>query len=404
MPLEIRLPKLTDSMAAGSVIAWRKQPGDAVRAGDVIAEVEADKTTVDIEAPIDGILGPIEVAAGSGPVAVGTLLTVILDKAAVLANGHGAEVASVATNGVEKAGPQQLTHLEVPPRSASPLARKVAERAQVDIAELEGSGPNGRVMMADVLAVLGVEADTERPTTTSPASAPIPMESSTIEIPHSSARVVIARRLGKSKQTIPHFYLSTTCRVDALNAARADLNATVDAGSKFTLNDFIVRATALALRTVPEVNASWSETAVRRHGRVDLNVAVATESALIAPVVRDAASKGLAQLSAEIRDLARRARAGRLRPEEYDGGTFTVTNLGMYGLDEFFAIINPPQAAILAVGSASERPVVNAGVVGVATVMNCSLSADHRVFDGAAGARFLAAFKGYIERPVTMLV
>ena len=224
------------------------------------------------------------------------------------------------------------------------------------------------------------------------------------EIPHSRTRQVIAQRLGESKRTIPHFYLEVHCRIDALLRVRDEIQGRRDGGLKLSINDFVIRAAALALRAVPEVNACWTESATRRFSRIDLAVAIATEAGLVAPVIRDADHKGLADLSAEIRDLAQRARDGRLRPEEFQGGTFTVSNLGMYGVDAIFAIINPPQAGILGIGAAEPRPVAQDGSVVVGTVMTCTLSADHRVLDGAAGARFLSAFKGFVEQPLTMIL
>ncbi len=239
-----------------------------------------------------------------------------------------------------------------------------------------------------------------------PATGPEPpwAETPFDEIPHTPMRQVIARRLGESKRSIPHFYLAVNCQIDALLRLRSELQAQCEGGLKLSINDFVLRATALALRKVPEANASWTDEATRRFRRVDLAVAVATESGLITPIVRDADRKGLAELAAEVRDLAARAREGRLRPEEYQGGTFTVSNLGMYRIDESYAIVNPPQAGILGLGAAEPRPVVRDGSIVVATMMTCSLSADHRVLDGATGARFLSAFKALIERPVTMML
>ena len=231
-----------------------------------------------------------------------------------------------------------------------------------------------------------------------PASAPFE------EVPHSRVRRVIAQRLGESKRTIPHFYLEVGCRIDALLRLREEIAASQGAGTKPSINDFALRAAALALRKVPEANVSWTEAATRRYRRIDLAVAVATEAGLVAPVIRDADRKGLAELAEEVRDLASRAREGRLRPEELDGGTFTVSNLGMFGVDAIYAIVNPPQAGILGLGAAQPRPVAEDGSVVVATVMTCTLSADHRVLDGATGARFLGEFKRLIERPLRMML
>lgn len=409
MPIEIRLPRLTDTMTAGAVVAWRKRPGDAVKAGEVIAEVEADKSTVDIEAPEDGTLGAIVAPAGSEPVAVGAVLALLHRSGDAAPVADAAPAAPRPANGHPEPPAPRAAESPAPRAaepSATPLARGIAAQSGLDLAGCRGTGPQGRVMKADVLAALAGAAGRG-----APAPPPAPAVGGRLndgapydEVPHSPARQVIARRLGESKRTVPHYYLAAHCRIDALLGLRAELTEGLDAGPAPTINDFVVRAAAVALRKVPEANVSWTDAATRRYRRVDLAVAVAADSGLVAPVVRDADRKGLLELAAELRDLAARARAGRLRPEEYQGGTFTVSNLGMYGVDEFYAIVNPPQAAILAVGAAGPRPVARAGAVEVGTVMTCTLSADHRVLDGALGARFLSAFRGLVERPVTMLV
>jgi pyruvate dehydrogenase E2 component (dihydrolipoamide acetyltransferase) len=458
MSTEVRMPRLTDTMIEAAVVAWRKQEGDPVRVGEILAEVEADKTTVDLEAREAGTLARILVPAGSEKVPVGAVLA-LMDRSeeepAAAAGPAAAEpVAAAPTaprrgNGHLAKSPDGAT---VPARSeaapapeipraepamvlapdgapapeaatapdpvsawsevaASPLARSMARQAGLDLSSLRGTGPGGRIVKADILAALGAESGPGPgieglPTTPAAATGvpPLPDGTPYDEVPHSRMRQVIARRLGEAKRTIPHFYLAVHCQVDTLLRLRAELQGCCEGGLKFSLNDFAIRAAAVALRRVPEANASWTESATRRYRRVDLAFAVATEDGLIAPVIRAADRKGLAELAAEVRDLAARARAGRLRPEEYQGGTFTVSNLGMYGVDEVVAIVNPPQAAILGLGAAGPRPVARDGSVAVATMMTCTLSADHRVLDGAAGARFLAAFRALIEQPLTMLV
>jgi pyruvate dehydrogenase E2 component (dihydrolipoamide acetyltransferase) len=406
MTTEIRMPRLTDAMTEGAVVSWRKREGEVVRAGEVIAEIEADKTTVDLESPGDGTLARIVAPAGAGGVKAGDVLAVLDPRSEP--SEPAAPQASIA--GAVSTMPEGVREPVPPPpqleAGVSPLARRMAGQAGLDLAALlgRGSGPRGRVVKADVLAALGFGPDRDAPEPSSPVSlggAP-PFD----EVPHSSMRQVIARRLGESKRTVPHFYLEVYCEVDALLRLRAELQASggVGDGVRLSINDFILRAAALALRKTPEANACWTESATRRYRRVDLAVAVATESGLVAPVIREADRKGLAELSAELRDLAARARAGRLRPEEYQEGTFTVSNLGMYGVDASYAIINPPQAGILGVGAARPRPVARDGVVTIGTVMTCTLSADHRVLDGATGARLLAAFKALIEQPTTMLL
>lgn len=283
---------------------------------------------------------------------------------------------------------------------ASPLARRLAAEAGIDLALLAGSGPRGRIVKADILA-----AGKAPPVLALPAkAAPLPPTDAAFEaVPNSQVRKVIARRLAEAKATIPHFYLTIECEMDSLLKVRAELNARSDA-YKLSVNDFIVRAVALALKAVPAANASWSEEYVRRWTDIDVAVAVATEGGLVTPVIRHADRKGLAEISNEVKTLAARGRENRLRPEEYQGGGITISNLGMFGIKEFAAIINPPQGAILAVGAALPRPVVKNGALAVATMMSCTLSVDHRVIDGAVGAQFLAAFKGLVQDPMSMLL
>lgn len=431
MPTEIRMPRLTDTMTEGAVVAWRKQEAEPVRAGEVVADVEADKTTVTLEAPEDGTLTRIVVPAGAERVKVGEVLAILHrpnERAAPAAEGPAAaapvpprqgdgdlaesaadraEVEAEAAPAIPRAAPTEApapVEVEV---EASPLARSMARQAGLDLSSLRGRGPQGRVAEGDVLAALGFGPGPEAPSPPPVAAVgpePNRAEAPYDEVPHSQMRQVIARRLGESKRTIPHFYLVMDCRLDDLLTVRAELRARCEGGPTLSINDFALRAAALALRRVPEANASWTDAATRRYRRIDLAVAVATEAGLIAPIVRDADRKGLAELAAEVRDLAARARAGRLRPEEYQGGTFTVSNLGMYGVDALYAIVNPPQAGLLGLGAAAPRPVVRDGSVVVATMMTCTLAADHRVLDGAAGARYLSAFKALIEQPMTMML
>jgi pyruvate dehydrogenase E2 component (dihydrolipoamide acetyltransferase) len=418
--IEIRMPRLADSMTQGAVVAWRKRQGEPVRAGEVIAEIEVDKATVDLEAPEAGTLARIVVPAGSGKIDVGQVLaildateaptlTVERQPAASARNAPSREIRHAAPAAQSRpdfasssAVPLPALPDDVP---ASPLARSMARQAGVDLSALHGGGPGGRIVQADVLAALGCQAGNET------VNLPGPIGGSELafshsarsyeDIPHSRIRQVMAQRLGESKRTIPHFYLEVNCRVDALLQLRSELEANQE-GPKLSLNDFAIRAAALALRKVPEANACWTEQATRRFQRIDLAIAVATEAGLVAPVVRDADRKGLTELAAEVRDLVARARLGRLRPEELQGGTFTLSNLRMYGIDALYAIINPPQAGILGLGAAEPRPVAVAGSVVVATMLTCTLSADHRVLDGATAARFLTTFKGLLEQPMMM--
>jgi pyruvate dehydrogenase E2 component (dihydrolipoamide acetyltransferase) len=427
MPTEIRMPRLVDTMTQGAVVAWRKREGEPVQSGEVIAEIEADKTTVDLEAPEAGMLARIVVPAGSEKVQVGEVLAILEQSdgsAATLTqkpaaasvsvtalnrdNGHPAQPAENATDSTESViAPVPMFHTEV---EASPLAQSMAVQAGLDLSALQGSGPGGRIVQADVLTALGFRPDhkteEERPSRPIITSEHQPglAGPSYDEIPHSRIRQVIAQRLSESKRTIPHFYLEVNCRIDPVLQLRSEIQAQQSGGPKLSINDFAIRAAAVALRKVPEANASWSDTAARRYRRIDLAIAVATDAGLVAPIVRDADRKGLAELAAEVRDLAERARQGRLRPEELQGGTFTLSNLGMYGIDALYAIVNPPQAGILGMGKAEPRPVAENGSVVVATMMTCTLSADHRVLDGATAARFLTAFKDLIEKPLTMIL
>jgi len=423
MPTEIRMPRLVDSMTEGAVVAWRTREGESVTAGEVIAEIEVDKTTADLQAPDSGTLTKIVVPAGSEKVEVGAVLAVLEQNGPALAVVREPASASLGpTNGgyVEVEEPAKTApHLvggSVEPMAAlrqvavqaSPLARSMALQAGLDLSSVCGSGPRGRVVRADVLAALGLHQATRESRSTDPvhtSGRPLSEASPSYDlVPHTQVRQVIAQRLSESKRVIPHFYLEVNSRVDALLQLRSEIQATCTDGTRLSLNDFAIRAAALALRKDPEANASWTDTATLRYRRIDLAIAVATSLGVVAPVVRDADRKGLAELAAEVRDLAARARDGRLTPAELRGGTFTVSNLGMYGIDSLYAIVNPPQAGILGLGAAQPRPIVVDGAIVAATMMTCTLSADHRVLDGAAGARFLLTFKRLIEQPLTMML
>lgn len=420
MPIQILMPALSPTMTEGKIIAWHRQPGDPVQAGDVMAEIETDKATMEIEAVDDGTMGRILVAAGTEGVAVNTLIALLLEE------GEGDEVLDAVSPPPASAPPATVPQPDAPKPAAtapaapsrdgervfaSPLARRMAHQAGLDLAAINGTGPNGRIVKVDIEAVIA--AGTERPQLSAPvAPAPVvaaapPAPSATAQYedrPNSTMRKVIARRLAESKQTAPHFYLSMDCELDALLEVRRTLNARLDDTARISVNDMVIRAAALALAQVPEANASWSEEAIRVYGSVDISVAVAIDGGLITPVIRNAQHKGLSQIAEEMKELAARARDGKLAPEEYQGGTFSISNLGMYGVREFAAVINPPQGAILAVGEGSKRPVVRDDALAIATVMTCTLSVDHRVVDGAVGARLLAAFKRLVEDPLLMLL
>ena len=415
MPIQILMPALSPTMTEGKIVAWHCQPGDQVRAGEVMAEIETDKATMEVEAVDDGTMGRILVAAGTEAVAVNTLIALLLEE------GEGEEAldAVPAAPAPEPARPVPAATAPAAPGApaaarqdgervfASPLARRMAAQAGLDLAVLNGSGPNGRIVKADIEAAVAAASRPEpvAPIPVTPALPPAPPATAQYEDrPNSSMRKVIARRLAESKQTAPHFYLSMDCELDTLLEVRRTLNSRLDHDARISVNDMVIRAAALALVQVPEANASWSEDAIRVYGSVDISVAVAIDGGLITPVIRNAAGKGLAQIAGEMKELAARARAGKLTPEEYQGGTFSISNLGMYGVREFAAVINPPQGAILAVGEGSKRPVVRDDALAIATVMSCTLSVDHRVVDGAVGARLLGAFKRLVEDPLLMLL
>ena len=441
----IKLPSVAADASGGVLHQWLKQEGDRVAVGEALAEVETEKAIVEINAEQAGVLGRIVVQAGPASVPINTVIGVLIadgeDAAAIdraLAEHGGAAVAAGSADGAsadgaaapgaaapgasaasasagagaasasQQAGNAPASAAHSPSASstaavpggrlfASPVARRLAAQWHVDLLGVTGTGPHGRIVRRDV------EAARDRAPAAAPAAAPLAGRPAARRVPHTGMRRAIARRLTESKQHVPHFYLTVDCRMDALLALRAQANhgGTV----KLSVNDFIVRAAALALREVPEVNASWHDDDIEYHAGADVSVAVATDGGLVTPIVRDADVKPLSAISGEIAELAARAKVNRLKPDEFTGGSLTVSNLGMYGISQFAAIINPPQAAILAVGAAERRPVVDAeGQLAAATVMTVTLSADHRVVDGAVGARWLAAFRTLIENPVRILL
>ena len=405
MPIEILMPAVAPSMTEGNIVRWAKKEGDPVRKGEVLLELETDKAVVEVEAQHDGVLGRILVAEGTNGVKVDTLIALLAGQgedsktmAAAAPNRTAAAVPATPSPAATAAAP---AHPAAPAAGgrvfASPLARRVAKDLNVDLSRVSGSGPNGRVLKADV------EAAGRSGTAATGAAMAAPGGAAYEDIPHSNTRRIIAQRLSEAKRTVPHFYLTIDCEVDALLAARGQADEMI-AGLKLSVNDLVIKAVALALRKVPAANAAWTETAIRRFRDVDIAVAVAGPNGLITPVLRNADAKSLRQISAEMRELAARAKESRLRPDEYQGGGFTISNLGMFGIREFSAIIDPPQACILAVGASEQRPVVRDGALAVATMMTCTLSVDHRAVDGALGAEFLAAFKKLIESPIALFV
>ncbi len=409
----LRMPEVAANATHATLAAWSKKEGEPIAVGDCLAEVETDKAIVEISADGAAVMGQWLVQAGQ-EVEVGAPIAVLLaageaaaDVHALLQAAGAAPVAEAAPAVSGTPAPAAAAAPAVASASgdrlrASPLARRLAAQRGVDLSRLQGSGPGGRIVRIDVERAQAV-APAPAPVAAPPAAAPAGSGASAFtEVPHSSMRRTIARRLAESKSTIPHFYLTVECRMERLLALRTEINAA--ASRKISVNDFIMRAVAVALREVPQANVGWTETAMRQYAQADVAVAVSTDTGLITPIVRAAERKTLSQISAEIADLAARARAGQLRPDEYQGGSFSVSNLGMHGVGAFSAIINPPQAAILAVGASQQKPVVENGELQVGTVMACTLSVDHRAIDGALAAQWLAAFQRAIEAPLSMLI
>jgi len=411
MPKEILMPSLSAGMEEGTLARWLKAEGDAVAAGEIIAEIETDKATMEMEAAEAGILGRLLVPAGTNGVPVNTPIAILLQPGESLAEAPAPTPAAPPAQPAASEAPKPAVATqaadELPPRHlASPLARRLAAESAIDLAALTGSGPRGRIVRIDVERARAAALTASPAPAAEPRPAPVPEAPAqrVTRLPHSAMRRVIAGRLLESKQTVPHFYLSVECEIDRLLALRADLNAVAADDYKLSVNDLVIKAAAKALRIVPEANAMWTEDAILRFDDVDVAVAVATDGGLITPVLRRADEKSLGTLSNEIKELAGRARANKLKPEEYQGGGFTVSNLGMYGVVSFAAIINPPQSCILAVGAGKRRAVVREDdTIVAATVMNGTLSVDHRSVDGAIGARYLSAFKDLIEQPLRLL-
>ena len=416
----ILMPEIAANATSAVIKQWSKQEGDSIRAGECLAEIETDKALIEFDADEAGVLGKILAVAGKD-IEVGTPIAVLfaegetnVDIAAVLA-AAGVEkpvAQTVPANAAPAPGasatvataPASAAASDVPASGrlfASPLARRLAKNRGIDLQGIKGSGPRGRIVKCDIDAIDNTVAVPAKAAPAVAASAP-ENGAAYVEVAHSGMRKTIARRLSESKASIPHFYLSAACRMDKLMALRAEINAS--SPRKISINDFIIKAVAAALKAFPQMNVSWTEQALRQYAAADISVAVSTDGGLITPVVRAADSKSLSAISAEVADLAARARAGQLTPDEYQGGSFTISNLGMFGVQEFSAIINPPQAAILAVGATSQQAVVTDGALAVASVMTVTLSVDHRAIDGAVAAQWLALFQRYLEHPLSTLI
>ncbi len=447
MPIEILMPALSPTMTEGNIAKWVKKEGDIVKAGQVIAEIETDKATMEVEAVDEGVLGKILIKEGTQGVLVNTAIALLLlegEDKKVLDNYMVKEevakekknLSAVNEGGVGERLPQEVSSnqafeksenkkfsdstpiLEASTlltstrlrgegpsfssqrsRKVSPLAKRIAREASIDISQIQGSGPHGRVVRKDI----------EQARQGSGSGRIIRHQIEAFSVPNNTMRKVIAKRLLESKQYVPHFYLNIDCDIGKLLEARKDLN---DAAQiieskpiyKISVNDMIIKAVAKALKKVPAANASWTDEAIIMYNNIDISVAVAIEGGLITPIVKNADQKSLPTISNEMKDLGARAKAGKLSPHEFQGGGFSISNLGMYGIKNFNAIINPPQSCILAVGAGEERVIARNGKIEIANMVTFTLSCDHRVVDGAVGAEFLSAFKGYIEKPITMVI
>jgi pyruvate dehydrogenase E2 component (dihydrolipoamide acetyltransferase) len=456
MPINILMPALSPTMEKGNLAKWLKKEGDAVKTGDVIAEIETDKATMEYEAVDDGVMAKIVVPEGTTDVPVNQLIAVLAQegedvKAAAAAAGKGAPppkapaapspppaaAAQAAPQARAPAAPPAVTTAPKvappvePARSnghggrifSSPLARRLAKDAGIELGRVQGTGPHGRVIARDVEAAKSGQGLRAPAAAAAPSGAPLIAPSMSDQqirslydegsydfVPHDGMRRTIAQRLTASTQTVPHFYLTIDCDIGKLLAAREEINASAPKGSdgkpayKLSVNDFVIKALAVALQRIPDANVSWTDAGMLKHKYSDVGVAVAMPNGLITPIIRGAEAKSLSAISNEMKELAARARARKLKPNEYQGGTTSVSNLGMYGIKDFTAVINPPQSTILAVGTGEERAVVRNGKIEAAQIMSVTLSCDHRAVDGALGAELIGAFKALIENPVMMLV
>jgi pyruvate dehydrogenase E2 component (dihydrolipoamide acetyltransferase) len=423
MPIPLLMPALSPTMTEGTLAQWLKKEGDSVKAGEILAEIETDKATMELEAVDEGILGKIIVAAQTENVKVNQVIAFLLEEGEnatdvdyqnILAKSDITGGQSTINNSTENNKPQKNTDdnpsvsnntlpADVSDKKrilASPLAKKIAVINQINLSQVKGSGPNGRVVKSDVL-----NFQNQGNTTTlknNIVNNDLKKTADFIDVPLNGMRKVIAKRLTEAKQNIPHFYLTVDCELDELMLLRQKLNSN-NLKVKISVNDFIIRACAMALQANPAVNSTFHDNFIRQYHNVDIAVAVAIDGGLVTPIVANANEKSLSQISLEIKSLAERAKAGKLLPEEYQGGGFTVSNLGMYGVKHFAAIINPPQTCILAVGAGKQVPIVKNDEIIIANLMSCTLSTDHRAVDGALGAQFLQTLKDLIENPYQLL-
>ena len=429
MPTEILMPALSPTMEEGTMAKWFIKEGDNVMSGDLIAEIETDKATMEFEAVDEGVIGKILVPEGTENVKVNSPIALLLEEGEEMpvATAMSKSGAKISCDGIAP----NVQHVPEKPFSnsicgtpggidarvfASPLARRIAEEKGLDLSQLSGSGPRGRIIKADVIAAKSVEAMVQSTSmrdktvtskvTTNDTIIKLYQDRETLEVPLDGMRKTIAARLTEAKQTIPHFYIRRDINIDSLMTLRAQANCQLEPGGvNLSVTDFIIKACAMALQSIPTANCVWTEECLLQLSASDIAVAVAIEGGLITPVIKDADQKSLSDLSAEMKDLASRARSKKLAPYEYQGGSFSISNLGMFGIENFDAVINPPQSAILAVGAGKKRPVVNQdGQIDVATIMSVTMSVDHRAIDGALGARLLAAIVANLENPIRLLV
>jgi len=437
MPIEILMPALSPTMEEGTLAKWNIKEGDTVESGDVIAEIETDKATMEVEAVDEGTVGKVLVSEGTQGVKVNAIIAMLLEEGedASALNAPSKPAAAPAepeAKAVAGDKPAPAAKSEAPARNgaaaaqgdrikASPLARRMAELEGIDLGSLDGSGPQGRIVKRDIEAAKSApaprpaKADAAEPTPVAPAVAEDLGDDPLRKFGYEKSRYklvdadnitkVSAKRLTESFRDIPHFPLNMDLEIDALMDFRKEINARAPEGVKVSVNDILIKASAMALAAVPEANASWvGDGRIALHKGTDVSVAVAIEGGLITPIIKNAANRGLVKISKDMKDLAARAKERKLKPEEFQGGSFSISNLGMFGVKSFSSIINPPQGMILSVGAGEKRPVVKDDALAIATVMSVTLTCDHRVVDGATGARWLAAFKGFVEDPLSMMM
>jgi pyruvate dehydrogenase E2 component (dihydrolipoamide acetyltransferase) len=419
MPIPLLMPALSPTMTEGNLVKWFKKAGDKLRAGEVIAEIETDKATMEVEVVDEGVLGKILVLQGSENVKVNQIIAYILEDGEDISSldhmpathASSSPISNLQNNQVNENSSEEKKSEPLKQESianntvnnstdrifATPLAKRIAQQNQLDLKKLNGSGSNGRIIKADIENFLSGQQNYSSNSTDNFVDTVNTYE----DINLNNMRKVIAKRLTESKQNIPHFYLSVDCDLESLLQIRKQIN---DIGNiKLSVNDFIIKATGLSLASTPEANVTFHDTFIRSYRNADIAVAVAIDGGLITPIIKNANLKSVSQISKEMKNLAEKARSGKLTPEEYQGGTFSISNLGMYGIKEFKAIINPPQACILAVGSGEKRVVVKDGKIAVSDIMTCTLSIDHRALDGAVASKLLSKFKELIENPVRLL-